>query len=146
MTGSFSRRQILAAAGSAPLLFFGGPVLAGKSTKYTGEGVHQGVRQIVLVSVSITTSGRITTIKIDIDVLGSSWPIDFETFLLAPDPENPIGYDGIPLGVPTANRKLKKYSLTRKFSEPVFPTDVIRLVFDDIDEDDIVMDIPLTAK
>jgi hypothetical protein len=61
MTGSFSRRQILAAAGSAPLLFFGGPVLAGKSTKYTGEGVHQGVRQIVLVSVSITTSGRITT-------------------------------------------------------------------------------------
>jgi hypothetical protein len=50
------------------------------------------------------------------------------------------------LGVPTANRKLKKYSLTRKFSEPVFPTDVIRLVFDDIDEDDIVMDIPLTAK
>lgn len=146
MAGSFSRRQVLAAAGSAPFLFFGGPALAGKSSKYTGEGVHQGNRQVVLVDVSITTSARVTTIKIDIEVIGSTWPIDFQTFLLAPDPDNPVGYDGIPLGVPSANRKLTKYSLTRKFSEPVLPTDVIRLIFDDLDEDDIVLDIPLTVK
>ncbi len=146
MNASFSRRQILTALGIGLLPFLSFPAFAGKSTKYTGKGSHGGDHQVVLAEVSVTTSDRMTTIKIDIDVLGITQPIGFETFLLDPDPSNPFGYNGIPLGQPKTNSKAKHYTITRRFSEPVLPDDVIRIVFDDIDEDDIILDIPLTPK